>query len=72
MTSHVTILKMMGRRHGLRKAAFMLFCLSFLIEVDVNAGKVLYLLNDKFLLLDYSTLSLFVLSGAACSWFKAV
>ena len=46
MTSHVTILKMMGRRYGLRKAAFMLFCLSFLIEVDVNAGKVLYLLND--------------------------
>ena len=72
MTSQVTIIKMMGRCCGLRKAAFMLFCLSFLIEVDVNAGKVLYLLNDKLLLLEYSTLSLFVVSGAACSWFKAV
>ena len=72
MTSHVTIIKMIGRRCGLRKAALMLFCLSFLIEVDVNAGKVLSLLNDKLLLLEYSTLSLFVVSGAACSWFKAV
>ena len=56
---------MMGRRYALRKAAFMLFCLSLLIEVDMNAGKVLYLLNDK---LEYSTLSLSgAVSGVACS-----
>ena len=42
----------------LRKATFMLFCLCLLIEVEVNAGKVLYLLNDKLILLEYSTLSL--------------